>query len=68
VPTIVILVLTALAVGATGYLCILPLSLESGALWLACVVLLAYTLIAEKHDAVILNGALLSLYLAFLTF
>ena len=40
---------------------------EGIALWLCIAILLVYTFVAEKYDAIILNGALMALYLAILT-
>ena len=68
VPTIVILIITALAgIITVYYSMILPVSAESISLWIASVLLFAYTLLAEKSDAIIMNGALMALYLTVLT-
>ena len=67
-PTIVILIITALAgIITVYYSMILPVSAESISLWIASVLLFAYTLLAEKSDAIIMNGALMALYLTVLT-
>ena len=44
------------------------LEYEQIGLWLAIVILITYTLMAEKQDAIIMNGALMALYLAATTY
>lgn len=65
--TLLILAITILATIGASYFSLLPLSYESVALWLSMVILLTYTLLAERNDAIIMNGALMSLYLAYIT-
>ena len=66
--TILILVLSALMCAGTIYFAIdTGFNPEGIALWLCIAILLVYTYIAESYNAIILNGALMALYLAFLT-
>ena len=66
--TILILVLSALMCTGSIYFAIdTGLNPEGIALWLCIVILLAYTFVAEYYDAIILNGAFMALYLAYLT-
>lgn len=68
IPSLLILIITALAASTTVYYAILmPVCAESIGLWLASVILMAYTLLAEKSDAIIMNGALMALYLTLMT-
>ena len=61
----------ALSVGALGATAAisasLPVGAESVGLWLCIALLLGYTIQAEKPDAIVLNGALMALYITFLT-
>ena len=63
----VILTLTIASIGTGIYFAWQPLEAESFALWIACIVIITYSVLAEKHDAIILNGTLMALYLAFMT-
>ena len=66
--TILILVLSVLMCAGSIYYAIdTGMNPEGIALWLCIAILLVYTYVAESYDAIILNGALMALYLAFLT-
>ena len=67
IPALLIIILTLAAFVGTGYFAYLPLQAESIALWLSCFGLILYSLMEEKHDAIVLNGALMALYMAFMT-
>ena len=68
VPSLAILLITALAIVGTVYFSWMDPGPESIALWIACLLLLVYTVMTEsKYDAIIMNGALVGLYLAVLT-
>ena len=56
-----------MATAGAVYNSILPLSTESALLWISIVILLLYTVLAEKYDAIILNGAFMALYISILT-
>lgn len=67
-PSIAILLITAFAISGTVYFSWMEPGPESIALWVACVLLLIYTVVTEsKFDAIIMNGALVGFYLAVLT-
>lgn len=67
-PTLLILLLTIMATAGAIYISILPVSIESVLLWISIVILLLYTVLADKYDAIILNGALMALYIAISTY
>ena len=66
-PVILLLLLSIIAFTLTIYMSILPATPESIGLWIAISILYLYIYFAEKYDAIILNGALIGLYLAYTT-
>ena len=56
-----------MALIGTVFFAFVPVCAESIGLWVAVVILVTYTLLTEKYDAIIMNGALMALYLAVLT-
>ena len=56
-----------MACAGTMYYSFMPVFAESIALWVTVFLLIAYTVLAEKYDAIVLNGALMAFYVAILT-
>jgi hypothetical protein len=69
VPAIFIILLSLAGVLGMGWyaLSVPLLQVESIGLWVSCVGLILYSVIEEKHDAIVLNGVLMAFYLAFMT-